>query len=91
MVGSNMLLEIHRRLQQIKGVIGAAVFGGVSILWEIYISYHQLFSTVSDCFAQLYDSGSLWCDHGAEPVHIINYIPSTLCACKWCNHVTYII
>ena len=32
MVGSNMLLEIHKRLQQIKGVSDDAVFGGVSIL-----------------------------------------------------------
>lgn len=32
MVGSNMLPEIHRRLQQIKGVSGDAIFGGVSIL-----------------------------------------------------------
>ena len=32
MVGSNMLLEIHKRLQQIKGVSDDGVFGGVSIL-----------------------------------------------------------
>ena len=32
MVGSNMLLEIHKRLQQIKGVSDDKVFGGVSIL-----------------------------------------------------------
>ena len=32
MVGSNMLLEIHRRLQQIKGVGSDSMFGGVSIL-----------------------------------------------------------
>ena len=31
-VGSNMLLEIHKRLQQIKGVSDDKVFGGVSIL-----------------------------------------------------------
>ena len=29
MVGSNMLLEIHRRLAQIKGVSGDVMFGGV--------------------------------------------------------------
>ena len=40
MVGSNMLLEIHKRLQQIKGVPDDAVFGGES--WEICISYHLL-------------------------------------------------
>ena len=32
MVGSNMLLEIHKRLQQIKGVSDDVTFGGVSIL-----------------------------------------------------------
>ena len=32
MVGSNMLLEIHKRLQQIKGVSSDKIFGGVSIL-----------------------------------------------------------
>ena len=32
MVGSNMLLEIHKRLQQIKGSSDDSVFGGVSIL-----------------------------------------------------------
>ena len=32
MVGSNMLLEIHKRLQQIKGVTADVTFGGVSIL-----------------------------------------------------------
>ena len=32
MVGSNMLLEIHKQLQQIKGVLADVTFGGVSIL-----------------------------------------------------------
>ena len=32
MVGCNMLLEIHKRLQQIKGVLSDVMFGGVSIL-----------------------------------------------------------
>ncbi len=32
MVGSNMLLEIHKRLQQIKGVSHDVTFGGTSIL-----------------------------------------------------------
>ena len=36
MVGSNMLLEIHKRLQQIKGVSDDAVFGGVSILYRCW-------------------------------------------------------
>ena len=32
MVGANMLLEIHKRLQQIKSVLPDVMFGGVSIL-----------------------------------------------------------
>ena len=69
MVGANMLLEIHKRLQQIKGMSDDAVFGGVSILavGDLYqlppVGQAPLFSTVSDCYAQLYGSGSLWCDH----------------------------
>ena len=64
MVGSNMLLEIHRRLQQIKGVADDAILGGVSILavGDLYqlppVGQAPLFSTVSDCYAQLYGSGS---------------------------------
>ena len=51
MVGSNMLLEIHKRLQQIKGV---ADDGGVSILavGDLYqlppVGQPLLFSPVSD-------------------------------------------
>ena len=69
MVGANMLLEIHKRLQQIKGVSDDAVFGGVSILavGDLYqlppVGQAPLLSTVSDCYAQLYGSGSLWRDH----------------------------
>ena len=68
MVGSNMLLEIHKRLQQIKGVSDDAVFGGVSILavGDLYqlppVGQAAMFSTVSDSYAQLYGSGSLWVD-----------------------------
>ena len=43
MVGFNMLLEIHKRLQQIKGVSNDIVFGGVSIL-----AVGELLSTVSN-------------------------------------------
>ena len=69
MVGANMLLEIHRRLQQIKGVSDDAIFGNVSILavGDLYqlppVGQAPLFSTVSDCYAQLCGSGSLWVDH----------------------------
>ena len=68
MVGSNMLLEIHKRLQQIKGVSDDVTFGGVSILavGDLYqlppVAQTPLFSTVGDCYAQLYRSGSLWVD-----------------------------
>ena len=68
MVGSNMLLEIHKRLQQIKGVLSDVTFGGVSILavGDLYqlppVGQSQLFSKVSDGYAQLYHSGSLWVD-----------------------------
>ena len=61
-----MLLEIHKRLQQIKGVSDDAVFGGVSILpvGDLYqlpqVGQAPLFSAVSDCYAKLYGSGSLW-------------------------------
>ena len=69
MVGANMLLEIHGRLQQIKGASDDAVFGNVSILavGDLYqlppVGQAPLFSTVSDCYAQLCGSGSLWIDH----------------------------
>jgi len=68
MVGSNMLLEIHKRLQQIKGVAPDVTFGGVSILavGDLYqlppVSQPLLFDPVSDCYAQLYGSGSMWVD-----------------------------
>ena len=68
MVGSNMLLEIHKRLQQIKAVLPDVMFGGVSILavGDLYqlppVGQPMLFSTVSESYAQLYKSGSLWQD-----------------------------
>ena len=68
MVGSNMLLEIHKRLQQIKGVSDDVTFGGVSILavGDLYqlppVGQPLLFSPVNDSYAQLYGSGSLWID-----------------------------
>ena len=63
-----MLLEIHKRLQQIKGVSPGVTFGGVSILalGDLYllppVGQPLLFSTVSNSYAQLYRSGSLWVD-----------------------------
>ena len=66
MVGSNMLLEIHKRLQQIKGVSSDKMFGGVSILavGDMYqlppVGQPAVFDQVSDAYAKLYASGSLW-------------------------------
>ena len=68
MVGSNMLLEINKRLQQIKGVLPDVTFGGISILavGDLYqlppVGQPQLFNKVTDGYAQLYASGSLWVD-----------------------------
>ena len=64
MVGADMLYEIHKRLQQIKGVLSDVLFGNVSILavGGLYqlpcIGQSVLFSTVRDSYAQLYRSGS---------------------------------
>ena len=68
MVGANMLLEIHKRLQQIKAVLPDVAFGGISILvvGDLYqlppVCQAPIFSTVSDSYASLYRSGSLWMD-----------------------------
>ena len=68
MVGSNMFLEIHKRLQQVKAVLPDVTFGGVSILavGDLYqlppVCQAPVFSSVSDSYAQLYQSGSLWVD-----------------------------
>ncbi len=65
MVGSNMLLEIHRRLQQIKGVSSDIMFGGVSILavGDLYqlppVGQCAVFDRVTDSYARFYGSGSL--------------------------------
>jgi len=62
MVGSNMLLEIHKWWQQIKGASDDAVFGDVSILavGDLYqlppVGQAQLFSPVSDCYAHFFSS-----------------------------------
>ena len=67
MVGSNML-EIHKRLQQIKGLSTDVTFGGASILavGDLYqlppVGQPLLFSTVSDSYAQFYRSSSVWVD-----------------------------
>ena len=61
-----MLLEIHKRLQQIKGIAGDVTFGDVSILavGDLYqlppVGQALLFQLASDCYTQFYGSGSLW-------------------------------
>ena len=75
MVGSNMLLEIHKRLQQIKDITCDTMFGGVSVLavGDLYqlppIGQPALFDKVTDSYAQLYKSGSLWVD-GFEMIEL---------------------
>ena len=60
MVGSKMLLEIHKRLQELKGVTADVTFGGVSILavGDLYqlpsVGQPLLFSTVSDTIVQIW-------------------------------------
>ena len=68
MVGSNMLLEIHKRLQEIKGASADQTFGGVSILavGDLYqlppVCQPHLFDLVTDGYIRLHKSGSLWRD-----------------------------
>ena len=67
-----MLLEVHKQLQQTKGVTSdsstTCTFGGVSELavGDLYqlppIGQPALFDKVTDSYAQLYKSGSLWQD-----------------------------
>ncbi len=67
MVGSNMLLEIHKRLQQLKTIMtGNDTFGGISVLavGDLYqlspIGQPALFDKVTVSYAQLYGSGSTY-------------------------------
>ena len=68
MVGSNMLLQVHKRLQQLKGSKDDTSFGNVSILavGDLYqlqpVAQPHVFEEVSDMYARLHRSGSLWTD-----------------------------
>ena len=68
MVGSNMLLQVHRRLQQLKGSPDSTTFGNVNILavGDLFqlqpVAQLHVFSEVSDAYARLHGSGSLWVD-----------------------------
>ena len=69
-VGSNMLLQVHKRLQQLKGTGHNYTVRNISILavGDLYqlqpvAQPHILnFDQVSDAYARLYRSGSLWID-----------------------------
>ena len=68
MVGSNMLLQIHKRLQQLKGKGDDTTFGDISILavGDLYqlrpVAQPHVFAEVGDAYARLHKSGSLWID-----------------------------
>jgi DNA replication protein DnaC len=68
MVGSNMLLQIHKRLQQLKGRGDESTFGNVSILavGDLFqlqpVAQPHVFAQVGDAYARLHRSGSLWRD-----------------------------
>lgn len=68
MVGSNILLQIHKRLQQLKGEGDDTTFCDVSILavGDLFqlqpVAQPHVFAQVADAYARLYRSGSLWCD-----------------------------
>ena len=65
MVGSNMLLQVHKRLQQLKGSKDDTSFGNVSILavGQLQpVAQPHVFEEVSDMYARLHRSGSLWTD-----------------------------
>ena len=68
MVGSNMLLQFHKRLQQLKGKGDDTTFGDISILavGDLYqlrlVAQPHVFAEVGDAYARLHKSGSLWID-----------------------------
>ena len=63
MVGSNMLLQIHKRLQQLKGSKDDTTFGNLSILavGDLYqlqpVAQPYVFDQVCDLYARLHRSG----------------------------------
>ena len=68
MVGSDMLLNIHKRLCEIKGISGdSALFGNVCVLavGDLYqlppVRQSHIFDDVHDSLARI--NGSLWKDH----------------------------
>ncbi len=49
MVGANMLLEIHKRLQQIKSVLPDVMFGGVSV--SVLVTCINCLRSLSLCYS----------------------------------------
>ena len=69
MVGSDMFLDIHRRLNEIKGICGDGVwFGNVCILacGDLYqlppVLQQSIFTPVKDAMAKMCGSGSIFMD-----------------------------
>ena len=68
MVGCNMLLQIHKRLQQLKGTSSDHTFGNVNILavGDLYqlqpVAQPYVFAQVANVYARLHRTGSLWMD-----------------------------
>ena len=69
MVGADMLLNIHRRLDEIKGISGDNIwFGNVSVLavGDLYqlppVAQRPIYEQVGDAMARLHGSGSIWKD-----------------------------
>ena len=66
MVGSNMLLQTYKRLQQIKGTVDDSIFANTSILavGDLYqlppVRQHALYQSVSDPYAALYTAMDLY-------------------------------
>ena len=91
MVGSNTLLEINKRLQQIKNVMPDVTFGGVSVLavGDLYqlppIAQPALFDMKNDCYARLYGSGSLWVDEFKMIECVREETHSSLSCCVECE------
>ena len=63
-----MLLQVHKRLQQLKGSKDDTSFGNVSILavGDLFqlqpVAQPHVFDEVSDMYTRLHRSGSLWTD-----------------------------
>ena len=68
MVGSNMLLQVHKCLKQLKGSKDDTSFGNVSILavGDLFqlqpVAQPHVFDEVSGMYARLHRSSSLWTD-----------------------------